>query len=264
MGSLITLVSAPKLRSRSSMVAEFLEKLNYDALFLDFSREIEEYVKMLAEGLPYSYVIGEIRRQGLIPESVANSWEYQAEPILRKLQHLKRLNPSLDIHCYGASSYEHLAAHIAVKIALLTLRSMTTRKVNPEAWRRLLEEEAKASRESLEDEADLLADRASKHPKNTCVYGVPYETFREKLAERRVQVRVIEVDPNYQPTPMEVLKREVALGTATDERIVQLVQAHVEYVRNYVLPSGSLDEAYERWVKAKRLEFKGGGRQSPS
>ncbi|MHC1589534.1 MAG: hypothetical protein ACXQTQ_01040 [Candidatus Hecatellaceae archaeon] len=254
MVSRITLVSAPKLRSRSSRVAELLPSLKQDALFLDFAREIEEYVRMLAEGLPYSYVISEIRRHRLIPEAVASSWEYQAEPVLRKLQKLKRLNPELDIHCYGASSYEHLSAQIAVKIALLTLRSITTMKVKPEAWRKLLEEEARVSLENLEDEADLLASQASKYFRSTCVYGAPPESLREKLVERRVEVKVIEVDPNYRLTPMEALKWEVALGTATDERIMQLVKAHIEYIKRFVLLSGSLDEAYERWVEAKKRE----------
>jgi hypothetical protein len=251
MGSRITLVTAPKLRSRSSRMAELLPNLKQDALFLDFSREIEEYVKMLAEGLPYSYVMAEIKRQRLIPETVANSWEYQAEPVLRQLQNLKRLNPELDIRCYGTSSYEHFSAQIAVKLALLTLRSITTRKVNPEAWRRLLEEEARISLESLEDEADLLASQASKYRKNTCVYGVPHEAFKEKLVERRLEVKVIQVDPNYHLTPMETLKREIASGIATDERITQLVKAHVEYIKRFVLLSKNLDEAYERWVKAR-------------
>ena len=254
MGSRITLVSAPKLRSRSSRVAELLPSLKQDALFLDFTREIEEYVRMLAEGLPYSYVISEIRKHRLIPEAVASSWEYHAEPVLRNLQKLKRLNPELEIRCYGASSYEHFSAQIAVKIALLTLRSITTRKVKPEAWRRLLEEEAKISLESLEDEVDLLASQASKYHKSTCVYGAPPEPFKEKLVERRVEVKVIQVDPNYHLTPMETLKREVALGIATDERVMQLVKAHIEYIKRFVLLSGSLDEAYERWVNARKRE----------
>jgi hypothetical protein len=50
---------------------------------------------------------------------------------------------------------------------------------------------------------------------------------------------------------METLKREIASGIATDERITQLVKAHVEYIKRFVLLSKNLDEAYERWVKAR-------------
>ena len=54
MAEQLTLVSAPKLRSSIEKLANLLLDFKQEALFLDFSREIEGYVRMLAEGLPYN------------------------------------------------------------------------------------------------------------------------------------------------------------------------------------------------------------------
>jgi hypothetical protein len=243
----VTLITAPRLRSRTEQLAKILYSLRHDALFLDYSKEIEEYIRMLAEGITYSYVISEIRRLKLIPESLTNSWEYCNEPLLKKLPSLKMFNPTLTLRCYSSSSYEHLSTQIAIKIMLLTLRSITTGKINPEDWRRLLKEESALAKEALEDEADLIAAWASEHSKNTCVSRAPRTILGEKLEERRLKVKRIDIDPGYKPTPIEKLRGEVLHGEVSNERITRLVEAHTKYVKQFIIPSTNLDEAYERW-----------------
>jgi len=246
----VTLISSPRLRSSTAKLAGLLLNLKHEALFLDFSREIEEYIRMLAEGLPYSYVLAELKRSRLLPQETSETWEYHAEPLLRQLGSLKRRNPRLEVRCYGSSSYEYFSSQLAVKIALLTMRAMASSRVDVAEWRRLLEEEAEAGREALEEEAELLASWAERYKTKTCVSLVPKSALAGKLRERGLKVEVLEVEPDYKPTPLETLKVKVAEGKAGDLEIERLVKAHVNYVRKFVLTSRNLDEAYRRWASS--------------
>jgi hypothetical protein len=254
MPAVVTLVSTPRLRKSNEKAMRCLSKFAYETLFLNFSRELEEYVQLLAEGLPYSHIMAEIRRSQLIPEAIIGSWEYYAEPILRSIGTLKNMRPNLSLYCYGTPSYEHLSAQLSVKIALQTFRSMTTGKIDVKTWRKLLEEDVKIAQEASEDEAEWISSRILKYNVCTCLSEVSNQTFSEKLKERGIKLKVLMVEPEYHPTPIEKLKNEISKGKISDERIIQLIKEHVNYVKHYVLPSRNLDEAYEKWKKRNKTE----------
>ena len=197
MPAVVTLISTPKLRRSHEKTAQYLGRLKYEALFLNFSRELEEYIRLLAEGLPYSHVIAEIRRNRLIPEAVVGNWEYYAEPILKKIENLKNAKPNVSLHCYGMPAYEHISAQLSVKIALQTFRSMTTGKVDVKAWRSLLEEEVKISLEASEDEAEWVSSRASKYSRCACISETSNPVFSERLKEMGIKVKILNVEPEY-------------------------------------------------------------------
>ena len=48
-----------------------------------------------------------------------------------------------------------------------------------------------------------------------------------------------------------MLENLLEAGKFTDEIAEKLIWDHVEFVRSYVLPSRSLDEAYQRWILNK-------------
>ncbi|WP_309492795.1 hypothetical protein [Candidatus Hecatella orcuttiae] len=249
----ITLMAVPRLRKSHAKLARELERLPCDSVFLNFSRGLEEYVRELAEGLPYEYVLAEIKKSKLVQEP-SGGWEYYAEPILRNLKHLRRMKPELAFHCYESPSYDYLAAKSAEKTALMTLRTAATGKVDAAAWRSHLEDEIRLREEAVEEEAEFIASMASKYEKPACVTGLPGRGLRDELAERNVEVKQKFLDLPYFYTPLEMLKNELTRSHVSDEKIVQLVREHVDYVRKHVIPSKSLDEAYQQWVGSKNSQ----------
>lgn len=246
----ITLVTVPRLRKSHAKLAKELERLPCDSIFLNFSRSLEEYVRNLAEGLPYDYVLAEIKKSKLVQEPFGG-WEYYAEPVLKNLKHLRRMKPELAFHCYESPSYDYISAKNAEKTALMTLRTAATGKVDVSAWRSHLEEEIMLRGEAVEEEAEFIASLALRYEKPACVTGLPGRGLRDRLAERNVEVKQRYLDLPYFYTPLEMLKNELAQSRAPDEKVVQLVREHVDYVRRHVVSSKSLDEAYQQWIGSK-------------
>jgi hypothetical protein len=247
----IDIFAVPKLKSAAMEVVEHLEEGGYDALFLPFSRSLEVYARELAEGAPYKYFIEELKRLKLISEPVG-SWEYFSEPILRALSRIKRSSPDLEIYCYEDQLYERVSTETAVRASILALNTLITGKVNAEAWRQLLKDEINCGLEAIDKEVNFIADIAGSHKVNVCVSGFNGKYIAARFKREGHDVRLTYLHLPYFFTPLEVLKRELMQEKeVSDERVEKLVRQHVEYVREYILTSGNVDEAYCRWVYDK-------------
>ncbi|RLI05730.1 hypothetical protein DRO26_01405 [Candidatus Bathyarchaeota archaeon] len=259
MSSEIFILAFPKLRSSYVKAAQTLKKKSCEALFLMFSRWLEEPVRVLAEGLPYKYVMDEVKKQKLIPEPVG-AWEYYAEPILKTLSQIKQQNPNLDIYCYGNPSYESFSNETAFKLVTLTFRALAIGKISVKEWKKVLLEELKLSLESLEDEAEFIASVADNYKKSLCICELSGKSFKEKIAEKKINTKLEYLDVPYKFTPLETLKNELLNELegepCPDEKIEELIRCHLNYIKKYLLLSNNPDDAYFKWIatEAKQLE----------
>lgn len=264
MQSELHILALPKLRVSHAKAAQKInETSHYETLFLMFPRGLEEPVKTLAEGLPYEYVISEIRRKRLIPEPF-KVWEYYAEPILKMLYETKKQNPNLNIYCYGSTAYENISTETATKIAVLTLRVLATGKVDVKRWKEVLIEELKFSLEASEEEAEFVLSVAKRYRRNLCISSLSGKKLKDKVAEEKegkIRVKLEYVNVPYQLTPLETLKNELLreLKGETllkDEVVEKIARCHVDYVKKYILLSSNPDDAYFKWVsrESKKLE----------
>lgn len=257
----VYILALPKLRISHVKAAQKLSNLSYEVLLLMFPRELEEQVKTLAEGLPYQYVVKEIKKRKLIPEPFG-AWEYYAEPILKMLFTVKKQNPNLDIYCYGNSAYENILTETATKIATLTLKALTTGRIDIKEWEKTLLEELQFSLEVFEEEAEFILSVIEKYKKSLCISSLSGKNLKEKIVKKRgLSTKIEYFDIPYKLTPLEIIKNELlkrleGKSLLSEDKIEKIIRCHINYVKKYVLLSKNLDEAYFKWVdsESKQLE----------
>lgn len=246
------LVTPNHIKTAALRAAQYLEKLDYDALFLNFSRDLERGIKELAEGAPYDRVLDRLRELKLIPEPTG-SWEYGAEPILRALRGVQLREPSLEIYCYKDPSLTSLSAQLAEKTALLIFRWCSTGKIDLEEWKTLLASWLDLETEALDREADLLVNKAEGREKNVCIAGFNGKHIKAHLKEAGYHVRLKCLYVPYHFTPLEILAREMRLAlskgsTLPSQRMRELIEQHARFIRDYVTTSENYDGAHRYWM----------------
>jgi len=249
------LVIPNHIKSAALRAAQHLKKMDYDTVFLNFSRDLEEGVRDLAEGAPYDYIIERLKRLKLIPEPVA-AWEYGAEPILMALRGILYKKPNVKIHCYRDSSFNLLSAKMAEKIALLIFRACSTGKINAEEWEALLNSLLEPEAKALKEETDFIARKAESSEDSICMAGLNGRHIRAHLNEEGYEVSLTYLYVPYHFTPLEILMREMwraaSLGASPSyEKIIKLVKHHVQFIREYVTMNEDYDEAYRKWIRDK-------------
>jgi len=248
------LVVPNHVKSAALRAAQHLEKMDYDTVFLNFSRDLEEGVRAIAEGAPYDYVIERLKELKLIPEPVG-AWEYSAEPILMALRGiLHKLN--VEIHCYRDSSFDLLSTKTAEKIALLIFRTCSIEKIDAEEWRTLLNSLLEPETKALKEETDFITRKAESSEEGICIAGFNGRHIGTRLEDEGYDVSLTYLYVPYHFTPLEILMRELRRATARGaslsyEKITKLVKHHVQFIRGYITVNEDYDEAYRKWVYDK-------------
>lgn len=246
------LVIPNHIKTASLRAARHLEKMDYDTLFLNFSRDLENGVRALAEGAPYDYVVERLKELKLIPEPIG-AWGYSAKPILMALRGILHKKPSLKIYCYLDPSFTLLSAKTAEKIALLIFRTCSTGKIDAKEWEKLfnslLDPEAKA----LEKEANFIARKAESSEDAICIGGFNGRYIAVHLRDEGYNAILTYLYTPYHFTPLEILmhemRRTVSRGASLSyERIKELVERHAQLIKEYVTINEDYDEAYRRWI----------------
>ncbi|MFB0544098.1 MAG: hypothetical protein ACETVN_00155, partial [Asgard group archaeon] len=138
MDNLVKVFITTPLKASSELAAQAIRREKYDALFLTFHKDIEYYLYELAEGEPFETVVEKILKKNLIAEPSA-AWLYWAEPVLKAMEGLFKINPRMEILC-AEESYEHeYATTCKVDLAVLEFKGILGR-VDIEQWRKLLHE----------------------------------------------------------------------------------------------------------------------------
>jgi len=165
----------------------------------------------------------------------------------------------LDIFCYKDQSYEEKSAQIAVKLSILTFNFASTGKTDLDVWRELLESELPMEAEAFEKETSFTVDVIEDHSDTIYVSGVKGGSVFKLLQSAGQNVQLEYIDLPYYFTPLQILRNEIRLESKgkvlTEDRMEELIREHVDYVREHILKSSDLDEAYLRWITRYRSRF---------
>ncbi|MBS7645226.1 MAG: hypothetical protein QW638_08465 [Candidatus Bathyarchaeia archaeon] len=247
----LTIICTPGLRSSTGKAAEHLEKASPDKLLLPFPEAFNHLLlKLFDEKVSIDEILEEASRKGYLPEPIGY-FKYLYEPLVKAISTLKMHFPGLKVACYkdpeGVSRMNDLAAYKAS----LTLYTAISGKVRVQEWRSLLEEELKSDKESIDNAADNIVREYEPFLRVICMAHLEGRHLYERLKRgiRRIALRYIGTP--YFFTPLEALKRLISirgLSGVSDETIEEHVKLHVDYVRNYVIPSKEYDAGYLKWL----------------
>lgn len=249
----MTVVVTPQLKRSNEKVAAYLEKTEHDGLFLPFPKGTEEHVARLAEGSPLHYLIYELKKSELAPEPL-KPWISSTEPLLRVLPRLRTTNEALRLYCYGDLLYRKYSFEVAVTISTLILRTSMTGKIDTEEWKQVFKKDLEFRKEALSRETDFVALKASCHDITICVSNLHGQYMVSQLRQEGYNVQLKCLDPSYTPTPIECLQGTLNAGEISDKRLKKIILSQVKYVKEFVLTSDNIDEAYQKWLKSRGLK----------
>ncbi len=251
--SLVEIFAMPtSLRASSVKAAEIISEGNFDSIFLNFSRDLTDPVRSLAEGVPYDLFLKRVKELNLVPEPF-NSWRYWAEPILLAIRGIINRKKHLKVWCYRLPDSIRFSAKVATEVARLTLRTSLTGKIKVDEWSDLIERFMKFSRGSLEKEAKFISKRIREVKRSICLSDMTGRILKDLLLKMGINATLRYPFLPYHFVPIEVLTRIIRFKildkTEKDRRITQIVKNHISFIREYVLTSQTYDEAYFRWIK---------------
>jgi len=254
----VSVLAVPKLRKSFMKAASRLQQKKYNAILIPIPRTSQTFIEEYVLGAPYELFVKKLRRSKLISEPLA-PWTRIIEPLLHALREMKHKHRQLDIFCYGDQAYEEKSVRTAVKISMLTFNLASTGKIDLNAWREVLESELLMQAEAFEMEASFAVDVAKDYPDTVCVSGVKGGPIFKRLRSAGHDAQLEYIDLPYYFTPLQILKNEIGLENRgrllTEDRMEELIREHVGYVREYILKSSDLDEAYLRWIARYRSRF---------
>ena len=253
------LVLPNHIRTASRRVAEYLKRASYDTLFLNFSRSIESYVRELAEGAPYNYMLERIKELKLIPEPF-KIWEYGAEPILKTLRGILHKKPGLQIYCYGDPSFSLISAETSERVTMMIFRACSTEKINANEWKEVAESVLKFGEKAIEKEINYILKNIKEGEEIICIAGFNGKHLKRLLKNEGYDVSLTYMYVPYYFTPLEILigemQRAAAKGFSISlERVKELAKYQIEFVREYVILNEDYEKAYRKWVHDKHLNL---------
>lgn len=247
----VLLFLAPELRTSGIKVARLLMRkgCGYDCVFLDFPRELEMLVNMLAKDqLSLTAFLDIARRDGLIPEPIS-TWLYFNKPILEFLPRIKKKYPHLGINCYGIATLEHASMEMAVKLANLTLRTTVRGKIESSVWRDALQEAVEAQKSLREAEAENITRKLK--GKSLCVSDMNGRRLGKPLRKAGIHIGIRYCERPYHFPPLKILNRVMARRRVEDCEIERYVKAHLNYIQSYIYRYNNRNRAYYEWVNDK-------------
>jgi len=251
-------LAVPKLRKSFMKAASYLRETKCNAILIPIPRTLQRFIEEYVLGAPYELFVKKLRRSKLISEPIA-PWTRMIDPLLRALREMKHKPKRLDIFCYGDPTYEEKSVQTAVKISALTFNVASTGKIDLDAWRKLLESELLEEAEAFERETSFAVDVVEDYSNTVFVSGVKGGPIFKRLRSAGYDAQLEYIDLPYYFIPLQILRNEIGLESRgrllTDDRMEELIREHVGYVREYILKSSSLDEAYLRWTARHRSRF---------
>lgn len=243
--SRIDLIVVPDLYTSYRQLATYLEQRDYTDFFLSQPMHLEDFLLDLAQGMSYREFINRIRSQKLIPEPV-NSWRYPLEPLLTSLHNLKSKKEGLTLHCYVSPSYHRLRMGKASELALLTLRSNITQKIDVQAWKTTILDWLDEKPKELIKEADFIDQKVEERA--VCVLSSHGKRLQTLLKEKGHTVTRKKIEECYHPKPLRILEDRLKKdGKIDPEEIRDLIKNQLEYIQDYVFKHQNLDQAHWKW-----------------
>jgi len=234
------------VKASTTMYAEALVRGSTLTL-LDLPKGME---KLLKRSLNPALALEEAVRSGLLPSSRSALWVL--EPVVDAAAKVAK-ELGADILCYGEASELIEEWRLAGDVARLTLRASIA-GVKPrdlDEWLGLLKRSLELGSRSLSRAVDELAFHAARATRPICLAGLEAWELAKRLGRLGVAVELKSAGLPYLYRPLEVAFKLLAAGRLSREYLKQLVEEHVEFIKKFVMPSASIDEAYEAWLKSK-------------
>jgi hypothetical protein len=254
----VSVLAVPKLRKSFTKAAGYIREKECNAILIPIPRTLQRFIEEYALGAPYGLFVEKVRASKLISEPLI-PWMHITEPLLHALREMKHKRKRLEIFCYRDSTYEEKSVETAVKISTLTFNVASTGKIDLDAWRDLLESELLVEAEAFERENSFTVDVVKDYSDTVFVSGVKGGPVFNQLRSAGYDAQLEYIDLPYYFTPLQILRNEIGLESRgkrlTEDRVEELIREHVEYVREYILKSSDLDDAYLRWIARYRSRF---------
>jgi hypothetical protein len=247
MGRLEVLAS-PRLKHARGELAGYLRNARFDAVFLPLTPRLEPFLRMFLEGVPYEELRYPMSR---LVSGPSRRWEEEYLPIFKALREAFSRSPRISIYLYGGSELDARLAEVTSQMTSMLVRGLLSDEVDSEAWRAALEKYACFWDKSLHEKCDLLEMPAMRHNLSICIYeGLGAGKLAEALRGRGIRVRVLYFGTPHVKLPIDVLKSYFVYlrGEIGDREIRELIRAQLRFLKEYVMRSKDLEEAYRKWV----------------
>ncbi len=233
---------------------EILKGGGYDALFMDFTRNQETFIRDIAKGVEPELAVEHMKDLGLVKEPEDTQFFRAAKPLFESLPSLDL--EDTDIYCYKEEASLILSRDVAVRILILTAKAGAG-KIEVEEWKEVMKDDIYNEIESAEGEAEYIADRAEK--KNICLDAS--EELLTSLSGLDFRVKEIVVDKPCKPLDIlaEKIKREIMTGEVVNaEEVKGLVGDHLRFVE--MIMEKGYEEAYRMWQEFQSSQISPGMR----
>lgn len=174
-------------------------------------------------------------------ESVSRAYE----PIVYCLSRL--IKEGIKITCYLDPLDIERERELAFKISRLVLRASVKEldERDLKEWVQVLDEYASEDGITFDRLIDNL--RRIDGLNVAILAGLEGFQYAERLRDQGLRVRIEAVGLPYLRSPLEVMILKHSRGELTIDELKKLIKEYVDYVRNYVVRSESLEEAHEKW-----------------
>ena len=218
---------------------------------LPYSRSLSPYFEEVVNGAPFETIMGCLLEAGLIT-SPTKQWKQVTKRLLEGLRQVKRDHPDVAIECFKPDGYEEWVVHTSTEIAALVMRAGARGRVDVSEWRSKLLESLDFE-DTVEEEIERLHDIACRRgfPVFAATWGTCVPLLR-KLRSRGFRARAIYPVKPYVKNPLEELETLVYAKGAkgiNDQLLEDIAKRYVDYVREYVMKTHSVDEAYALWIR---------------
>jgi hypothetical protein len=218
-----------------------LEKGGFHGLLLDMPREFQALVDALPEGVS----TGEIERKiGDELGTLSEGWLYRNRGILESISLSSERSPKPV--CIGELELERHMLEGRMTTSLLEFRGMAGH-LDASSWRELIGRIVDGSKRSVERQtARALSLIGEGHW--LWVSDIHARQAAPALRREGHSCQIVLLGRPYLGTPLEALQAELAEGNPPDDRVLYLVQRHLEFLRDHVMVASNLDEAYDGWL----------------
>jgi len=244
--SSVTLGFTTILARSGAEAAERISKGGFDGILLDFPRDLEEVVELVKEGGSPRLVEASLRKRlgGFV-----ESWLYKNRFLLRALGHLP--TPGPEVVLTGDREREREVMKDRLSLSLLEYRAMAGH-VPPSRWREELTRASRNLADAMRKQTERILDAIKEGGRWLSISGVHARGVENVIRSEGHRCRALLLGKPYLGTPLEALSAELAEGKPDDQRVQYLVERHLEFVRDYVMVSRNLDDAYDKWLKDRR------------
>lgn len=239
------LLVKPPTRKAAVEALHNIKRLRPQAILLNLPVNIEELLNSYSKGeIDYDYFQESLHE--LLPEPVG-AWIKEYEILLRELSGIGELT---DVYCYVDSELFNQEANTSIEIALLTIRSIITERIDVKEWIKVLEKSIHGEAERWNREVSKIIDIAKSYDRVACISGFEGKHIKRELDQAGIGSWIKYLDQPYHFTPLEILKRLIMLGRVDEESSMKLIREHIRFLREYIY-SMPYTEAVEKWVREK-------------